>query len=72
MPDNERANSLLAMKAELKKYIEALKAVPTEILDKKSKDTITLLNSRITDLTALDTKTTWEKKDIAELTEIHQ
>lgn len=72
MPDNERAASLLAMKAELKKYIEALKTVPTEILDKKSKDTITLLNSRITDLTALDTKTTWEKKDIAELTEIHQ
>jgi hypothetical protein len=44
------------MKAELKKYVEALKVVPTILEDKKYKDIITLLNSKITDLEALDVK----------------
>lgn len=68
--NKEKAAALLAMKAELKKYVEALKVVPTIIEDKKYKDIITLLNSKITDLEALDVKNSWEKSDIDDLSEI--
>lgn len=70
MPETELASNLLAVKAELESYIKALQLVIPEITDKKSKDTITLLKSKIDDLKKINAEETWKKPEIKELKEI--
>jgi hypothetical protein len=57
MPEKDRAAELVSLKAELKQYIDALNTVNKEIKDKKSRYILTILNTRIDELSALDTKT---------------
>lgn len=70
MPASELIAELPAIRIELKSYIEALQAVLTEITDKKSKKTITLLKGQIEELNELQGKTSWQKEDVEDLEEI--
>lgn len=70
MPASELATELLSVKAELTDYIKALQAVSIEITDKKSKDTITLLKSKIKELNEFNVKASWQKADVEDLGEI--
>lgn len=72
MPEKDRAAELVALKAELKQYIDALNVVNKEIKDKKSKYILTILNTRIAELAALDTKTEWTRSDFDDLVETHE
>jgi hypothetical protein len=70
MPETELASNLLAVKADLERYIKALQLVIPEITDKKSKDTITLLKSKIDDLKKINAEETWKEPETTELKEI--
>jgi hypothetical protein len=58
MPEKDKANAMMSIKAELEQYIKALKVVEQEIKDEKSEYKILELNARITKLTALNSKDT--------------
>ena len=70
MPTSELATELLSVKAELTDYIKALQAVSIEITDKKSKDIITLLKSKVEELNEFNVKASWQKADVEDLGEI--
>lgn len=71
MPEKDKANAMMSIKAELEQYINALKVVKQEIKDEKSEYKILELDARITKLTALNSKDTWDKKDLNTLIDHH-
>lgn len=71
MPDRDKANAMMSIKAELEQYINVLKVVKQEIKDEKSEYKLLELDAGITKLTALNSKDTWDKKDLNTLIDHH-
>ena len=71
LPEKNRLNAMEAIKAELEQYIKALEAVKQEIKDEKSEYKMLELGARITKLSALNSKATWDRKDLSALTDHH-